>query len=125
MILSTSLEFNPSLNVASRDCIAALSGFAAGLSAATALAEARMAAQSAVTVRMLIPRFLRLALLGLALSNVGVKKDAITPVFTGPGFGLRAPHLPARRIRQIELTRLAACRQAISDQYGRCWPEAA
>src|ERR1700674_1708158 len=55
MILSTSLEFNPSLNVASRDCIAALSGLAAGLSAATALAEARMAAQNAVTVRMLIP----------------------------------------------------------------------
>src|SRR5271157_3614795 len=55
MILSTFLELNPSLYVFSRDCIAALSGFAAGLSAATALAEARMAAQSAVTVRMVDP----------------------------------------------------------------------
>jgi hypothetical protein len=48
------LELNPSLYVFSRDCIAALSGLAAGLSAATALAEARMVAQSAVTVRILI-----------------------------------------------------------------------
>jgi hypothetical protein len=46
---------------------------------------------------------------------VGQKKDAITPVFTGLGSGLWAPtHLRAEPA-QIELTRLAACRQAISD----------
>jgi hypothetical protein len=95
MILSTSLELNPSLYVFSRDCIAALSGFAAGLSAATALADARMAAQSAVTVRMLIPlQISAISVISCWMLSLPCSKDqALT---------LRAPtYLPAESA-QIE-----------------------